>query len=128
MRTCFVVADRQRLVRVLSNLIGNAIKYTERGDVVLRGVRAGDRVLFEVRDTGPGIAPANVAQIFARYQQLPGTARGGVGLGLSISRLLTERMGGALLVESTPGVGSSFQVALPATDVKREPRVQPKAA
>jgi signal transduction histidine kinase len=66
-----------------------------------------------VCDTGPGIDPARISEIFDRYRQLNGASRGGVGLGLAISRLLTERMGGSLDVVSTPGTGSRFTVSLP---------------
>jgi signal transduction histidine kinase len=119
-----VLADRQRLARVLSNLLGNAIKYTTSGAVTLRATRHGDRALFEVCDTGPGIAAGDLTHIFDRYHQLPGSGRGGVGLGLAISRLLTDRMGGSLAVESTPGVGSRFTVALPiATPAERTTRI-----
>jgi signal transduction histidine kinase len=124
----FVTADRQRLVRVLSNLIGNAIKYTEHGEIALHATRAEDRVVFEVSDTGPGIAPEELSLIFARYQQLSKTGRGGVGLGLAISQMLTERMGGVLSVESTPGLGSRFRVALPLAHDARETRIHPRAA
>ncbi|HZR81305.1 MAG TPA: HAMP domain-containing sensor histidine kinase [Candidatus Binatia bacterium] len=114
-----VMADRQRLMRVLSNLLGNAIKYTDAGEVTLRATRSGDRALFEVCDTGPGIAPDQISQIFDRYRQVPGTARGGVGLGLAISRMLTERMGGSLDAASVPGRGSRFTVSLPTAEAAR---------
>jgi len=114
-----VFADRQRLTRVLGNLLGNAVKYTERGEVWLRAVRSGNAILFEVRDTGPGIAPDKLPRIFDRYRQAHGSARGGVGLGLSIARVLTERMGGSLTVESAPGVGSCFSVRLPLAHLPR---------
>ena len=101
---------------MLINLISNAIKFTERGEIVLRArVLAGDertaRLRFEVSDTGIGLSPAARARLFNPYAQAePGTARrfGGTGLGLSISKRLVERMGGEIGVESQEGVGSTF--------------------
>ena len=108
--------DPLRLEQVLINLISNAIKFTERGEIVLRArVLAGDertaRLRFEVSDTGIGLSPAARARLFNPYAQAePGTARrfGGTGLGLSISKRLVERMGGEIGVESQEDVGSTF--------------------
>ncbi len=105
---------------MLLNLAGNAIKFTETGGVgvIVEAGRGSGEIVFEVRDTGIGIAPEQQARIFGEFEQADGgSARkfGGTGLGLAISRRIVERMGGRIEVESTPGQGSSFRaiVALP---------------
>ena len=111
------VADAARLRQVVMNLIGNALKFTERGNVTV-SVRPGDAgVVIEVRDTGIGIAADRQAAVFEPFEQAASdTAHrfGGTGLGLTISRSLCARMGGELTLESAPGVGSTFRVVLPA--------------
>jgi len=118
----FVTADSGRLRQILLNLVGNALKFTERGSVaivVAPSERGGsDAVRFEVRDTGLGIPREAQSGLFAEYAQLESsTARrfGGTGLGLTICKRLVELMGGAIGVESTPGEGSTFwfEVELP---------------
>ena len=118
---CSVRADAPRMVRgdpdrlrqVLVNLLGNAVKFTEHGSVVLRvspDAEAG-RVRFEVTDTGIGIAPENAKRLFQSFSQVDGSStrmHGGTGLGLAISRKLTELMGGEIGVTSDPGKGSTF--------------------
>jgi signal transduction histidine kinase/DNA-binding response OmpR family regulator len=118
-----VAGDPLRLRQVLVNLLGNAVKFTEHGEVVL-GVEPGagaGRVRFTVRDTGIGIAADERDRIFRPFEQAdPSVTRryGGTGLGLSISRRLVEMMGGRIWVESEPGRGSTFgfEIALPAAD------------
>ncbi|RQV20683.1 response regulator [Burkholderia cenocepacia] len=109
--------DPVRLRQVLTNLLGNAIKFTEHGHVALSVSYADDgRIVFTIADTGIGIAPEVAAQLFRPFQQADNsTARkyGGTGLGLVISRQLAEMMGGALTLESTPGQGSVFTVTTP---------------
>lgn len=107
-----VLADRHRLGRVLANLLGNAAKYTERGEIALHAARRGDTAVIRVSDTGPGIPPEAVPFIFDRFRRAHDGGRG-AGLGLAIARRLTERMGGSLEVESTLGVGSTFSIVLP---------------
>lgn len=110
------VADSRRLAQVLLNLVGNAIKFTDEGKVVIRAVRAGDNFELSVVDTGPGIAPADQAKIFEEFQQVDNTStrkKGGTGLGLSISRKIVELHGGRITVESEVGKGSTFKVTLP---------------
>ncbi|MCI5065834.1 ATP-binding protein [bacterium] len=114
-----VVGDEIRLRQVLFNLLGNAIKFTEEGgSIALRVSRSEHEpdYLFEVEDTGIGIAEENLELIFEEFQQADtSTTRkyGGTGLGLAICRKLVRGMGGEISVESTPGKGSLFQVKIP---------------
>jgi PAS domain S-box-containing protein len=110
-----VVLDGRHLRQVLLNLLGNAVKFTNDGEVTLRICRAADsRLLFDVRDTGVGIEPDALSAIFDAFTQTrAGAAAGGTGLGLAISRHLVETMGDELRVESVPGKGSRFFFALP---------------
>ncbi|WP_438481140.1 ATP-binding protein [Oleiharenicola lentus] len=105
-----VSTDEQKLRQVLFNLLGNAVKFTLRGDIILRTILVEGRVRFEVRDTGPGIAAEQLAAIFQPFHQvIPGNAGiQGTGLGLAISQRLTELLGSRIAVESTPGQGSRF--------------------
>ncbi len=107
-----VLADPLRLKQVLLNLIGNAVKYNRPGGTVsVHCATAGPRWQIAVRDTGQGIAAADLEHIFAAFARLPATQEvPGTGLGLSLSKALTEGMGGTLAVRSTPGIGSKFTV------------------
>ena len=108
--------DRQRLDQILTNLLGNAIKFTDRGEVALRIHTDASRVSFGVSDTGVGVSPADQQRIFAPFEQVEGTPsrrHGGTGLGLTIARELAQLLGGELLVESEPGRGSTFTCVLP---------------
>ena len=111
------LGDALQLRQVLLNLVGNAVKFTERGEIVLRlAPGARDGVRFEVVDTGPGIAASLHEQIFQPFAQAqaPGQRRhGGTGLGLAISRQLVQAMGGELTVRSRPGAGACFGFTLP---------------
>ena len=116
----WVVGDAQRLKQVLLNLVGNAIKFTERGEVVLRltpqRAAAGFAgVVFEVRDTGIGIPADAIDALFQPFHQVDGTRsrrRGGTGLGLAISQRIVEAMGSRIEVKSRAGQGSRFRFGL----------------
>jgi len=109
--------DPQRLGQILKNLLSNALKFTQRGEVGLRVFAAGsDSVSFAVRDTGVGIAAHQQEVIFEAFRQADGSIHrkfGGTGLGLSISRDLARLLGGSIVVDSSPGAGSTFTLTLP---------------
>jgi PAS domain S-box-containing protein len=113
-----VRADRERLVQILINLIGNATKFTDAGEVRVSAAAEGEVVRIAVRDTGRGIPADRLREVFDPFVQVHGEsaltrATPGVGLGLSISRDLARGMGGELSVASEPGRGSTFVLALP---------------
>ena len=108
--------DERRLTQVLLNLVGNAIKFTDAGEVVIKaGAENGD-FHVSVRDTGPGISAADQAKLFQEFQQAENPAtrkKEGTGLGLAISKRIVEMHGGCIWMESEPGKGSTFFVTLP---------------
>ncbi len=113
------VADRQRLVQVLLNLVRNAVAYTPEGGIVAVTAERSDpgQVAFTVVDTGVGIAPEDLPHVFERfYRADPSRTRasGGFGLGLAIVRDLVRAVGGAVELESVEGEGTRFRVLLPA--------------
>jgi len=112
----WILADRHRVMQVLVNLLGNAIKFTQQGHVKLRIQKQRDFIRFEVEDTGIGITHAQQSLVFERFSQATAQTQdlyGGNGLGLAISKRLVELMGGDIGVESTYGVGSCFWFTLP---------------
>ena len=117
-----VLGDPQRLSQVMSNLLGNALKFTDAGLVALR-IRMSDdaadpSLLLEIEDTGCGISPTALERVFESFRQADDSTRrryGGSGLGLAISRNLVELMGGTITAESEVGRGSVFRVVLPLT-------------
>ena len=115
-----VVGDAGRVRQVLTNLVGNAVKFTDAGHVVVRvrGTRNGANATFrfEVEDTGLGIPASDLSRMFEKFEQMgqqAGRAREGTGLGLAISRGITERMGGEIGARSVPDEGSVFHFELP---------------
>jgi signal transduction histidine kinase len=110
--------DGARLRQVIANLASNAVKFTPQGSVVVSASRYGERVRFTVRDTGIGIPPERLGDLFDKFSQVDASTTrkfGGTGLGLAISRELVTLMGGAMIVESIPGQGSTFTFDLPLT-------------
>jgi signal transduction histidine kinase/CheY-like chemotaxis protein/streptogramin lyase len=124
-----VLGDALRVKQVVLNLLNNAIKFTAAGEIALELARGADgAALFTVRDTGPGIASADQARLFQRFEQIDGPQRrSGSGLGLAICRELVARMGGEIALESTPGRGSIFCVRVPLAEVAA-PVAEPPAA
>jgi len=109
-----VNADRQRVLQVLSNLLGNAIKFTPRGGRIVVGVDiVGDAVRVYVDDTGIGIAADHLPHVFDRFWQAKQAARASAGLGLAIAKSIIEAHGGSIGVQSTEGVGTRFWFTLP---------------
>lgn len=107
--------DRERILQVLSNLVGNAIKFTPAGGRVVVGAALADgMVVFSVCDTGPGIPCDEQPMIFERYWRAQATPARSTGLGLAISKGLVEAHGGRIWVDSTPGLGSTFSFTIPA--------------
>lgn len=116
--------DELRMKQVLLNLVNNALKFTERGSVVLElSVVNGTHLRFHVADTGPGMSAEVCARLFGRFSQADGVMRqyGGSGLGLAICRELTLLMGGTITVSSVPGEGSAFDVDLPIYEAAATP-------
>ena len=111
-----LVADRTRIRQVLWNIVGNAIKFTDRGQIRVEVRRDNGEVLFSISDTGIGIAEEHLPRIFDHFSQVDPGRRGsisGTGLGLSISKSLVELHGGHITVESEPGQGSIFRFTIP---------------
>src|SRR5262245_3976197 len=110
------LGDEQRLTQVLLNLVGNAIKFTDAGEVWIAAGAVNGHFELSVRDTGPGIPPEECERIFEKFRQVDSSntrAKGGTGLGLAIAREIVEMHGGRIWVESTIGQGSTFRMELP---------------
>ena len=123
-----VKADEKRLRQILINLLSNAIKYTRQGQVSLSVRYRSGVAEFTVKDSGEGISQDNLERIFMPFERvrLPGSTASGTGLGLTISKLLCEIMGGDIRVSSEPGQGSTFQVALLLSSLQQPPvTIQP---
>jgi signal transduction histidine kinase len=112
--------DRERTLQVLSNLLGNAVKFTpDGGEISATAEVLSGEIVLSVRDTGPGIPPDDAPHVFDRYWQAKRSDRRGIGLGLPIARGLVEAQGGKLWVESELGRGTTFFFTLPAHDPRR---------
>jgi len=110
------LGDEQRLTQVLLNLCGNAIKFTDTGEVRVIANAVNGRFAVSVVDSGPGIAEHERTRIFEQFHQVDDSntkAKGGTGLGLAIAKQIVEMHGGRIWVESTVGKGSTFQMELP---------------
>jgi signal transduction histidine kinase len=108
--------DERRLTQVLLNLVGNAIKFTDAGEVVIKAAKVNGSFNVAVRDTGPGISTADQAKLFQEFQQADNSVtrkKGGTGLGLAISKRIIEMHGGKIWVESAVGQGSTFVFTFP---------------
>jgi signal transduction histidine kinase len=108
--------DDRRITQVLLNLVGNAIKFTEAGEIAVQAIAADGAFHVSVRDTGPGIAAKDQQRVFEEFQQVDSSStreKGGTGLGLSISKKIIELHGGRIWVESELGRGSTFHFTLP---------------
>ena len=132
----YVKGDPLRLGQVLTNLVGNAVKFTEQGSVVIRVAAVGETaervsMRFDVTDTGVGIGPDAQSRIFDEFAQGDGSTtrkHGGSGLGLAISKQLVEMMGGTIHVESALGAGSTFWFTANFEKQAMPPRAEPRAA
>jgi signal transduction histidine kinase/CheY-like chemotaxis protein len=112
--------DEDKLMQIVRNLVSNALKFTPRGEVVVRAHAEGEQVSIEVSDTGIGIAPENLGRIFEEFVQIPGELQRegrGTGLGLPLTRKLVGLLGGEIDVRSTVGAGTTFTVTLPVSGV-----------
>ena len=119
--------DGRRLTQVLINLVGNAIKFTDAGEVAIKAEAKNGAFHVSVHDTGPGISAADQAKLFQEFQQADNAItrkKGGTGLGLAISKRIIEMLGGRIWVESQVGQGSTFAFMLP---VVVERQVEPAA-
>jgi signal transduction histidine kinase len=111
------IGDEQRLTQVLLNLVGNAIKFTDSGEVCVTAMAVNGHFNLSVTDTGPGIPAEHQTRIFDQFHQVDSSntrAKGGTGLGLAIAKQIVEMHGGRIWVESTVGKGSTFQMEIPA--------------
>jgi signal transduction histidine kinase len=121
-------SDAERLKEILSNLLQNAVKYTDNGSIAMRveHLLSADSVLFEISDTGMGIPQHYLATIFEPFIQVhktpSGASRGGIGLGLSIVKKHIEQLKGTITVESEVAIGSTFRIVLPRVFEKRQAR------
>ncbi len=113
-----ILADAGRVVQVVSNVVGNAVKFTPAGGHIrVRATGLGDEVLIEVADTGPGVPADQLPHVFDRFWQARRTGRVGIGLGLAIAKGIVEAHGGHIGVESTEGKGSRFFFTFPRADL-----------
>lgn len=115
-KDCYLTLDKEKLQQILLNLLSNACKFTEEGEITLSCVTTEDQIIWQVSDTGIGIPEDQIEQVFLKFRQVDGSVKrkvGGTGLGLAIARHFAEMMGGTLSAESKLGQGSTFTLALP---------------
>lgn len=121
-----IASDIGRVRQVLFNLVGNAIKFTEAGGVLVEVSLENAALVFSVTDTGPGLKETDKAKIFEEFERAdngPTRKHGGAGLGLSISARIVEALGGEIGVDSTPGKGSKFHFSVPIADISNSAQV-----
>ncbi len=129
-----VRADERRLTQILINVLGNAVKFTQAGRVGFRAAHVREMAVFEIEDTGPGIATVDLERIFEPFSRGEHAAGGapasGTGLGLTIAKMLTDLMGGEMTVSTRVGAGTVFRIRLflPELQGARAPQVQPPRA
>lgn len=119
----YAFSDAGKIRQIITNLVGNAVKFTDEGQVTVRVVESGDRVEVQVRDSGPGIPEDQREAVFEPFVQVDSTTtreKGGAGLGLAVSRRLARLLGGEIELDSTPGQGSTFTLWLP-----KQPEAEP---
>ena len=112
-RTVIIKADRDKITQVFINLMGNALKFTDKGDVVVKIIELQDEVQVEVQDTGPGMTKEQVEKIFDKFVRVVAEKKEGTGLGLPIAKDIIELHKGRIRVESEPGKGSTFIFNMP---------------
>ncbi|HXE53759.1 MAG TPA: HAMP domain-containing sensor histidine kinase, partial [Tepidisphaeraceae bacterium] len=117
---CGIVSDRELLALIVQNLISNAVKYTERGAVIVCGAPSEDGCLISVEDQGPGIAPERLSSLFSPFTRGETHGKPGVGLGLSIAGQAAQVLGAKIRAESQPGKGSTFYVQVPSVPPARQ--------
>ncbi len=124
-----IICDRVKLSQILTNLLGNAIKFTSRGYVEYSVEIEGDSLVFSVADTGSGVSEEIKELIFDRFAQGDNSSRmsrGGTGLGLAIAKAYVEKMGGRIWVDSLPGKGSTFSFSIPYVPAKKKETIKLK--
>ncbi|HPD45559.1 MAG TPA: PAS domain-containing sensor histidine kinase [Anaerohalosphaeraceae bacterium] len=119
-----ITFDKDRIAQVFTNVVNNAIKFTEAGRIVIRTQWHDNLVQVSISDTGPGIPPSDLPKIFQKFQQLASTKAGGTGLGLAICRQIIKRHQGKIWAESQFGKGTTIHFALPVVERRRKPRDQ----
>jgi NtrC-family two-component system sensor histidine kinase KinB len=116
----FVLADRPQIERVIANLVSNAVRHTDPGgEIQIAAVRRTGRIAISVRDTGRGIPPEYLPNIFEKFVRVPDAPSGGAGLGLAISKSIVEEHGGQIVVQSKLGHGTTFTFTLRVTTGSR---------
>jgi signal transduction histidine kinase/CheY-like chemotaxis protein len=114
-----LVADRAKFGQIVLNLMGNALKFTDAGEIVLRAWRVGHDTFVEVQDTGPGMDAKELEAVFTPFRQgSAGLDKGGTGLGLTLSRNIAEALGGELTLTSEPGAGTRVRLRLPMAEAE----------
>ncbi|MBE0537215.1 MAG: PAS domain S-box protein [Phycisphaerae bacterium] len=119
-----IIFDKDRITQVLTNLVNNAIKFTDAGRIIVRTSWCGNLVCVSVSDTGPGISQKDLPRLFQEFEQLASAKTGGSGLGLAICRQIIKRHQGKIWAESKLGKGTTIHFALPVVERRRKPRDQ----